>query len=137
MASSPAPVVTQEIQIVDGNGNVRILLSAKSGVPIFQLADANKKTNALISLDEEGRPSIRLNNPEASGPSAIIEIDNNGTHVKFDHPGGASSYLFLNNAGGSGVVFIDAKGVRRLDALVHPDGTLSVDRYEGNDWTGA
>jgi len=135
MASLPPPVVTQEVHIVDGHGNVRILLSAKSGVPIIQLADAQKKSNVLISTDEEGRPSIKLNNPVAKGPSATIEVDNNGTHVKFDHPGGASSYLFLNNAGGSGVVFIDAKGVRRLDALVHPDGTLSVDRFEGNDWT--
>jgi hypothetical protein len=135
--TSSSPVVTQEIQIVDGHGDVRILLSAKSGAPVIQLVDAQKKSNALISLDEEGRPSIKLSNPEANGPSAIIEIDSNGTHVKFDHPDGASSYLFLNNVGASGVVFIDARGVRRLDALVHPDGTLSVDRFEGNDWTHA
>jgi hypothetical protein len=135
MVSATSPVITQEVQIVDEHGNVRILLSARSGTPIIQLADGHNKPNAVVALDEEGRPSIKLSNPEASGPSAIIEIDNNGTHVKFDHPGGASSYLFLNNAGGSGVVFIDSKGVRRLDALVRPDGTLSIDRFEGNDWT--
>jgi hypothetical protein len=137
MPSLPAPMVTQEVQIVDEHGNVRILLSAKSEVPTIQLTDANKKANALISLDEAGRPSMTLINPDANGPRAIIEIDANGAHVKFDHPHGASSYMFLNNAGGSGVVFIDAKGVRRVDALVHPDGTLSVDRFEGNDWTRA
>jgi hypothetical protein len=137
MDSSPAPAVTEELQIRDKDGNVRILLSAKLGVPAIQLMDSNNKSNALITLDDAGRPSIKLSNPEENGPSAIIEMDHNGTHVKFDHPRGASSYLFLNNAGGSGVVFIDAKGVRRLDALVHPDGTLSVDRFEGNDWTRA
>jgi hypothetical protein len=52
--------------------------------------------------------------------------------VKFDRPGGASSYLFLNNAGESGVVFVDANGVRRLNVLVGPDNDAKIERF-GSD----
>ena len=49
-----------------------------------------------------------------------------------DRPGGASSYLFLNNAGESGVVFVDANGVRRLNVLVGPDNDAKIERF-GSD----
>ncbi|MGA7631087.1 MAG: hypothetical protein WCB11_09990 [Terriglobales bacterium] len=59
-------------------------------------------------------------------------MDDKGTHVKFDRPGGASSYLFLNNAGESGVVFVDANGVRRLNVLVELDNDAKIERF-GSD----
>jgi hypothetical protein len=49
-----------------------------------------------------------------------------------DRPGGASSYLFLNNAGESGVVFVHANGVRRLNVLVGPDNDAKIERF-GSD----
>jgi hypothetical protein len=52
--------------------------------------------------------------------------------VKFDRPGVASSYLFLNNAGESGLVFIAANGVRRLNVLVGPDNHAKIGRF-GSD----
>jgi hypothetical protein len=132
MASLPPPVVTQEIQIVDDQGHLRLLLSAKSGSPVIELLKANGQSNVVVTLDAAGRPSIKLSNPDAGGPSAALEVDDKGAHVKFDRPGGASSYLFLNNAGGSGVVLLDAKGVRRLDALITADGTAKIERF-GSD----
>jgi hypothetical protein len=45
-----------------------------------------------LALDAVGRPAVTLSNPTASGPAASLEIDDKGTHVKFDRPGGASAY---------------------------------------------
>jgi hypothetical protein len=128
MASPPA-VVAQEIQIVDEQGRVRMTLSARSGNPTIEWLDADLRSSVVITLDDAGRPSVRLGNPNANGPVSVLEIDANGAHVKFDRPGGASSYLFLNNSGGSGVVLTDYKGVRRLEALVAADGSPTFGRF--------
>ncbi len=82
-----------------------------------------------LTLDTAGRPAVRLSNPNADAPTAALEVDYKGAHVIFNRPGGASSYLFLNNAGASGVVLLDTRGVRRLAALVTPDGTPNVERF--------
>ena len=129
MTSLPPPVVTQEIQIVDGQGHPRLLLSAKSSSPAIKLLHADGTPIVVVTLDSSGHPSMRLDNPDAEGPTAVLEVDDKGAHVKFDRPGGGSSYRFLNNAGGSGVVLVDTKGARRLDALVAPDGTAKIERF--------
>jgi len=128
MDTTPIPVVTQEIQIVDAQGHPRLLLSAKSGAPTIQLLDANGKVGAELSLTTDGHPLVKLSNPDATKPAAALEVDDKGAHVKFDHPDGASSYLFLNNAGGTGVVLIDTHGKRRFNAVVGADGTPRVER---------
>jgi hypothetical protein len=129
MDAAPPPVVTQEVRIVDSEGHLRLLLSAESGRPVVQLFQSSGASGAEISLDANGRPSVTLANPDPQGPTAALEVDDKGAHVKFDRPGGASSYLFLNNAGGSGVVLLDTKGVRRLDATIGADGTAKIERF--------
>src|SRR4051812_16844335 len=98
MHAAPPPVVTQELQIVDGHGRPRLVLSARSGEPSITLLGPGGEASARIALDPRGRPSIKLDNPDPKGPTAAIEVDDKGAHVKFDRPGGASSYLFLNDA---------------------------------------
>jgi hypothetical protein len=78
-----------------------------------------------------GIPAVKLANPDLKGPTAALAVDDKGTHVKFDRPGGESSYLFLNNAGESGVVFVDANG-GRLSVLVGPDNNAKIERF-GSD----
>ncbi len=129
MDSAPPPVVTQEIEIVDGQGHARLTLSAKSGVPLLKFLQPNGTASIEVMLDAGGLPSVKLENPAPKGPTATLEIDDKGAHLKLDRPGGASGYLFLNNAGGSGIVLLDAKGERRLDALVSPDGAAEVQRF--------
>jgi hypothetical protein len=125
----PPPIVTQEIEIVDSQGRTRLTLSAKSGVPTLRFLQPNGTKSIEVMLDASGRPSVKLENPDPKGPTATFEIDDKGAHLKLDRPGGASAYLFLNNAGGSGVVFLDAKGARRLNALVGADGDAEVQRF--------
>lgn len=125
----PPSVVAEEVRIVDAQGQLRLLLSARSGTPVIVLLQADGRPGAKVALSADGHPSITLLNPDSAGPTASLELDDKGAHVKFDRPGGASSYVFLNNAGGSGLVLIDASGKRRLDATVNNDGTTSVDAF--------
>ena len=128
----PQPVVTQEIRIVDADGKPRLVLSAKDGAPVILLLRKDGGTGATFRLDADGRPAVTLANPNPAWPYAKLEVDDKGAHVLFDRPGGASSYLFLNNAGRSGVVLIDPAGRRRLDATVTPDGASRIERF-GDD----
>jgi hypothetical protein len=130
MDSTTRPIVTQQIEIVDNHGVPRLVLSAKSGSPMIQLLQPDGAAGVEVSLDANGRPAIKLASPDPSGLSAALEVDDKGAHVKFDRPGGASSYFFLNNAGGSGVVFLDTKGVRRLNLLVGSDGVATIERFD-------
>ena len=125
----PPPVVTQEIRIVDGSGATRMVLSAKGAAPVIEMRQDDGKVTATISLDAAGRPAVRLGNPDPAGPTAALEVDDKGAHVRFDRPGGAASYLFLNNAGVSGVVLIDPNGTRRLSATVGADGDAQIARF--------
>ncbi len=120
-APANATVVTQEIRIVDAQGRVRMLLSAANGAPEIVLMRENGAPSARMSLTPDGRPAITLINP-AAGPSAALEIDDKGAHLKFDGVGGSSSYVFLSNVGTSGLVLIDPKATRRLSAIVTPEG---------------
>ena len=134
MDAIPPQIITEEIQIVDNNGQPLIVLSGKTGKPAIRLLRRDGQQGLALSLDDADRPAIKLANTDATAPAASLEIDDKGAHVKFDRPGGASSYLFLNNAGGSGVVLIDAQGQRRVEILTAPDGTITVSR-SGNKET--
>lgn len=122
-------VVTRELRIVDEQGRERLLLTVGEGAPAVLLLREDGQPGASLRLDAAGRPAVRLDNPEPAWPGASLEVDGKGVHVKFDRPGGASAYLFLNNAGGSGVVLIDTAGKRRLDAAVAADGSSRIVRY--------
>ena len=122
----PPPIVTQEVRIVDASGQPRIVMSAETGNPTIQLFRDDGTAGATLQLNAAGRPALTLSNPVPDEPNAAIEIDDKGAHVKFGGKGDASSYLFLNNAGGSGVVLVDVAGTRRFEAVVAPDGTTTL-----------
>lgn len=129
---SAEPLEVPELHIVDGDGHRRLSLSAASGLPSIQMFTADGRPSFAVSLDSAGRASLRLGNADDSGPTAVLEVVETGTHVKFVRPGGGASYLFLNNAGGSGVVLIDAKGTRRLVALAPADGSVKIEKYDAD-----
>lgn len=125
----PPPVTTQELRIVDAQGRPRMLLSALNGSPEIVLLREDGSTGARVALDAAGHPALTLLNPLATGPHATVEIDDKGAHLLLERPGGASAYLFLNNAGGSGVVSIAADG-QRLSATLAADGTSRIERAD-------
>ena len=129
MDEASRPIVTQEIRIVDEQGQTRLLLSAKGGKSKVQLLRSDGEIGSEVSLDVDGLPAVKLANADPNGPMAVIEIDEKGAHVKLDGLGGASSYLFLNNAGGSGIVLLDTRGIRRLNAGIASDGTAKIERF--------
>ena len=129
MHASSLPVITDEIKIVDSQGHPRIIMSARSGNPVIQLLETNGAIGMEVLLDSTGRPAVKLANPDLKGPTAVLEVDDKGTHVLFDRPGGASSYLFLNNAGASGVVLVDSNGMRRFDVLVGSDNNVKMEQF--------
>jgi hypothetical protein len=130
MPSLPPPIVTSEIRIVDAEGHARLILSAAAGPPSVQLLSPEGETRAALALDAAGRPRLTLSGPDATQPTASVEVDDKGAHVRFDRPGGGSSYLFLNNAGVSGVVLIDAHDVRRAEVVLGPDGSPLIRRFD-------
>ena len=103
--------------------------ASKSGIPKIEMLQMNGQSCFEVALDSAGRPAIKLSNPDAAGPAATVEVVETGAHVKFVRPAGGTSYLFLNNAGGSGVVLIDTNGVRRIVMLVTADGTVKIERF--------
>jgi hypothetical protein len=70
-----------------------------------------------------------LMNPDG-GATASLAVDPKGAHVKFDRPGGASSYLFLNDEGVSGVVLFDKSGKRRYELLLNADSSVTTRRFD-------
>lgn len=124
------PLVSEEIRIVDPEGRTRLLLSAAGGAPTVAFLDDDGAVGLRLALDAAGRPSAVLANPRSDGPSAQLEIDDKGAHVKFDRPGGGSAYLFLSNAGSAGVVLVDNQGTRRLAVTLSASGEPRLERFD-------
>jgi hypothetical protein len=75
-----------------------------------------------------------LHNPADGASDAASEIAAKGSHVKCDRSDGSSAYLFLNNAGESGVFLTDNHGKRRISMIVKEDETSIIERF-GNQWS--
>jgi hypothetical protein len=133
--NSASNLRVRRLDIVDERGKIFMTLSAPNQVPTLELLDSSGQKRITMSVEEGGYGAVRLSNPSPSGPVASLEIDNKGAHVKFDRPGGASSYLFLNNSGGSGVVLLDSNGSRKLDLMIAPSGETEFRRYDQSSST--
>ncbi len=124
-------IQAQQIDLTDNQGRVRIRLTASSTMPHIELMGEDGKTGLTLMLDDAALPSVTLRNPQG-GSGASLAVDAKGAHVKFDRPGGASSYLFLNDRGTSGIVLLDGTGKRRYSILVDAAGALKESR-DGSD----
>lgn len=123
------PLTTTELTIVDAQRRPRLRLSATSDEPTLQMLGDKGEVLFALSLDATSHPSIALMNPDG-GSTASLAVDPKGAHVKFDHPDGASSYLFLNDEGVSGVVLLDKSGKRRYELLLNSDSTVTTRRFD-------
>lgn len=118
-----------ELILVDQKGTPRIRLSAAPAQPSLQMLGPDGSIALSMTLDDAGLPSIALDNSKG-GTTASLAVDPKGAHIKFDHPSGASSYLFLNDQGISGVVLVDKFGKRRYQVLLNSDGTVKTGRID-------
>ena len=130
MTSNNPPLKTTRLSIVDDEGKERIGLSFERQKPTIQLFREDGSPALIMTLDSAQHPSVHLLNPDSTGPTIVLEVDNKGSHVKMDRPGGASSYLFLNDKGDSGVSLIDTHGVRRLLLLLKSDSTVTLQQLD-------
>jgi hypothetical protein len=127
--SSSKAVVTRELKLVDSRGHVRLLLTTDRDQPVVRMLRDDGKPAIDLALDGNGNPSVQLHNTNG-GASAILEIDDKGTHLKMDHPGGAAIYLFMNDAGVSGLVLEDQNGKKRYEILKEVNAEASVTRLD-------
>jgi len=125
-------LTAHQITLVDETGQPKLRLSATSGTPTMELLGKSGEVALTVALDATGHPAITMNNPDG-GSTASLAVDPKGAHVKFDRPGGASSYLFLNDEGVSGVVLLDRTGQRRYEVLVNADGTVTTKTSQADD----
>jgi hypothetical protein len=130
MRAIPPHISTSELRIVDPAGNVRLVLASAAEGPSVRLLSSDGVARAALALGSSDQPSLKLLSPDPSQPSAALEVDDKGVHVRFDRPAGGASYVFLNNEGASGVVLIDTNGVRRLEAVLAPNGEPIVRRFD-------
>lgn len=124
------PTQMQELQIVDAQGRPRLVLSAASGTPSITLLHSDGSPQAIVSLGETGLPCVELRNPNPAHPTARLEVDDKGTHIKMDHPSGATTYLFVNNGATCGLAMEDAQRKRRLEAMVPPTGEAFIRKLD-------
>ncbi len=128
--SAHSSLTIHELRLVDATGKARMILSTEGGHPTINMLDVRGRVLMSAFLDSHGLGSIQLTNPVDGYPQAAFALDDKGAHVKFDREGGASSYIFLNNRGESGAVFLDTQGRRRLDLLVRVDGQTTIERLD-------
>lgn len=119
-------IKTEELHITDSKGNSKIVLAVKDDITTIQFNQKEGKPGMSITLDQDGLAAIKLVNPNPELPSTILEVDDKGTHIRFDHPKGNSAYLFLNNAGASGIVMNAAKEDRRYQVVVSENGEVII-----------
>ncbi|MGN5953395.1 hypothetical protein ACP6L2_02150 [Sphingobacterium lactis] len=119
-------IKTEELHITDSKGNTKIVLAVKNDMATIQFNQSEGKPGMSITLDQDGLPAIKLENPNPELPSTILEVDAKGTHIRFNHPKGNSAYLFLNNAGASGIVMNAAKEDRRYQVVVSENGEVII-----------
>ena len=109
---------------MDDQGRTRIVLSAKAAVPGISLLREDGQAAASLTVSNTGHAALNLHAVGSDHPAAVIEIDPKGTHVKFTHPSGATTYFFRNNEGVSGLVMQDTTGKRRINIMVPVEGPV-------------
>ena len=105
------------------------MLSARSETSTIPLFRAVGSIGMKLSLDADGRGSVRLSNPNKTDPAAGLEIADKGSHIRLERPGGASGYLFVNDAG---VVPLDRQCRRKLALVAPANGEAIVQRFDSD-----
>ena len=129
--SRPDVVETSELRLVD-QGRLRGSLAMRDGGPALMLFDQAGHPSLRAGIDASGWPRLFLSSGTSSKPSAVLEVDDKGTHVLFDAPGNQQTYLFQKDDGTAGVVLGNAAGRHRAEMKLSPDGSVGVTLFDAD-----
>ena len=152
-ARAQTPIVTaQQLNLVDGAGRLRAILSAEDerGLVSLSLFDASGAVRALLAVAPNGAPQLRLYDEAGSDPfavtvesgGAVLEIRGesdraallgapNGVPVlSFLQEGQSRVELGVNSSGSPRFGMFSQTGQRRASMSVGDDGTPLVTLYD-------
>jgi hypothetical protein len=129
-SAPPSDVVeASEFRLVHA-GQTRASLAMRDGGPSLSLFDDHGNASLRSELDAKGQPRVFLSSSDPSKPTAVMEVDEKGTHILFDSPGKDQTYLFQKDDGTSGVVLGNAAGHHRGEMKLSPDGSVGVTLFD-------
>lgn len=109
-------------RLVDEKGQMRASLGLVDGQPQLVLHDTAQRPRLVVSLGDKGNPQVALHDGVNALPNLVIESDAKGSHVLLRASDERQTYVFLKNAGASGLVLVGERGLRQADFLLGPDG---------------
>lgn len=136
-SSAPRPDIVEasEFRVVH-EGKTRASLGVRDGGgPSLYLVDDRGNTSLRAELDAKGQPRVFLSSSDPTKPTAVVEVDEKGTHILFDAPGKDQTYLFQKDDGTAGVVFGNNAGRHRGEMKLSPDGRIGVTLLDGDGGT--
>ena len=124
-------IEASEFRLVQ-QGTLRGSLAMRDGGPSLALFESSGHPSLKAELDSRGWPRVLLSSGERSKPTAVLEVDDKGTHVLFDSPEKGQSYLFQKDDGTAGVVLGHAAGRHRSEMKLSPDRTVDVTLFDAD-----
>ena len=125
-------VEASEFRLVQ-EGRTRASLSVRDGGgPSLALFDDRGNASLRSELDAKGQPRVFLSSSDPTKPTAVVEVDEKGTHILFDAPGKEQTYLFQKDDGTAGIVLGNAGGRHRGEIKLSPDGRVGVTLFDGD-----
>jgi hypothetical protein len=118
--TSDRAVRATSLQIVDGRGRPRILLSLKTGLGLF---DAQGRPRAILSVDSDG-PTLALYG-ETSRNGVILDVRGDGPALTLRDPQGRNRAVLTVLGEGPGLILADDKGATRA-AVVQRNDTAEI-----------
>ncbi|MGO8994004.1 MAG: hypothetical protein ACLQVI_11795 [Polyangiaceae bacterium] len=98
----------------------------RDGGPSLSLRDGTGHSSFQAEVDAKGWPRVLLSAADPSKPTAVVEVDDKGTHVLFASPTKEESYLFQKDDGTSGVVLGNKDGRHRGEMKLSADGSVGM-----------
>lgn len=118
----PGEVTGRTFNVVDVSGRVRAAWSVEGDAPTLTFFDRDSKPRLQLVVNDAGFPQVLLYGQAGKPPTLKAECDANGGHVWLAGEGKQESYLFLKNTGATGVVLINAQGVRQAELMISAEG---------------
>ena len=104
----------------------------RGGGPSLSLYDGRGHASLQSEVNAEGWPRVFLSSSDPAKPTAVLEVDDKGTHVLFDSPGKEQAYLFQKDDGTAGVILGNAAGRHRGEMRLSADGNVDVTLFDGD-----